>query len=132
MTELQWQICKEYSYKLFEYGQKIASEHGLILVDTKYEFGIDENGNILLIDELHTPDSSRFWIKHNYLDNFNNKKEPESIDKEIVRKWVEKEYNDPYDVNQELVIPDELRIHLSSKYLQLYELITGLDFFIDE
>ncbi len=132
MTQDEWDTCSNYAFKLFEYGQKIASEHGLILVDTKYEFGIDENGNILLIDELHTPDSSRFWIKHNYLDNFNNKKEPESIDKEIVRKWVEKEYNDPYDVNQELVIPDELRIHLSSKYLQLYELITGLDFFIDE
>lgn len=132
MSQKDWDTCSNYAFKIFELGQKIASEHGLILVDTKYEFGVDENGNILLVDELHTPDSSRFWIEHNYLDNLNNNKEPESIDKEIVRKWVEKNYQDPYDLSKELIIPDELRLHLSSKYLQLYELITGLDFFIDE
>ena len=86
MSQKDWDTCSNYAFKIFELGQKIASEHGLILVDTKYEFGVDENGNILLVDELHTPDSSRFWIEHNYLDNLNNNKEPESIDKEIVRK----------------------------------------------
>jgi phosphoribosylaminoimidazole-succinocarboxamide synthase len=129
MTKEEWDTCSDYAFKLFSYGQKIANEHGLILVDTKYEFGVDEKGNILLVDELHTPDSSRFWIKHNYQSNFDDKKEPESIDKEIVRKWVEKNCEDPYNLDEEIVIPDELRTHLSIKYLQLYELITGEYFF---
>lgn len=125
MTSDAWNKCKEYSFKLFEFGQKIADERGLILVDTKYEFGIDENENILLVDELHTPDSSRYWIKHSYNERFNNDKEPESIDKEIIRKWIKSNYNDPYDLNENICVPDHLRSELSSKYLQLYELITN-------
>ena len=125
MTSTQWDICKKYAYDLFEFGQEIASKNGLILVDTKYEFGIDDSGRIILIDELHTPDSSRYWIKHSYKDRLLNKEEPESIDKEVIRKWVKKMYGDPYDLNIEIWIPDELRLELSQKYLQLHELITG-------
>lgn len=125
MTELQWQICKEYSYKLFEYGQKIAKEKGLILVDTKYEFGTDEHGKILLVDELHTPDSSRYWIQHSYKKNMQEGKEPNSIDKEIVRRWVKENYgDDSYNLSREIIIPDDIRLKLSSKYLQLHEIIT--------
>ena len=125
MTSTQWDICKKYAFDLFEFGQKIAEQNGLILVDTKYEFGIDNSGKIILIDELHTPDSSRYWIKHSYKDRLLNKEEPESIDKEVIRKWVKKMYGDPYDLNIEIWIPDELRLELSQKYLQLHELITG-------
>ncbi len=125
MTSTQWDICKKYAYDLFEFGQEIASKNGLILVDTKYEFGIDDSGRIILIDELHTPDSSRFWIKHSYKDKMLKNEEPESIDKEIIRKWIKNTYKDPYDLSVKISIPDELRLKLSLKYLQLHELITG-------
>lgn len=125
MTEEQWNICKDYAYALFEFGQKIASNNGLILVDTKYEFGIDSQGNIILVDELHTPDSSRYWFKNTYEEKMLKKEEPESIDKEIIRKWVKHNYKNPYDLNIDIIIPDDLRLELSLKYLQLLKLITG-------
>ena len=125
MTKEQWNTCKEYAYALFEFGQKIASNNGLILVDTKYEFGIDKQGNIILVDELHTPDSSRYWFKNTYEKRMLNKQEPESIDKEIIRKWVKNTYKNPYDLSIDIIIPDELRLELSLKYLQLHNLITG-------
>ena len=125
MTKVQWETCKNYCYSLFEFGQKLSLENGLILVDTKYEFGVDENGTILLVDEIHTPDSSRYWLHHNYKERFLNNKEPEYIDKEIVRRWVKENTHNPYNLNEEIVIPDDVRLKLSSKYLQLHELITG-------
>ena len=117
--------CSEYAFKLFNYGQQVAKERGLILVDTKYEFGIDNTGNVLLIDELHTPDSSRYWLEHSYKDNFFKNKDPDSIDKEVVRKWVRTNCGDPYNLDNKIEIPDDIRLLLSSKYLQLHELITG-------
>jgi phosphoribosylaminoimidazole-succinocarboxamide synthase len=129
MTKEEWDICVDYSFKLFNFGQEVSSKNGLILVDTKYEFGVDEDGKILLVDELHTPDSSRYWIQNNYLDRLQNNKDPESIDKEIVRNWVKTNYEDPYDLTKDILVPDDLRTHLSLKYLQLYELITGEEFF---
>ena len=125
MTLEQWNICKEYAYTLFQFGQKTAAKNGLILVDTKYEFGIDENEEIILVDELHTPDSSRYWFSNSYDERMLKGEEPESIDKEIIRKWVKKKYGNPYDLNIDIHIPNELRLELSMKYLQLYELITG-------
>ena len=125
MTSTQWNICKRYAYDLFEFGQKEAAKNGLILVDTKYEFGIDDSGKIILIDELHTPDSSRYWINHSYNERMMKKQEPESIDKEVIRKWIKETYKDPYNLDIELCIPDNLRLELSLKYLQLHELITG-------
>ena len=125
MTSTQWNTCKKYAYDLFEFGQKEAAKNGLILVDTKYEFGIDDSGKIILIDELHTPDSSRYWINHSYNERMMKKQEPESIDKEVIRKWIKETYKDPYNLAVEICIPDELRLELSLKYLQLHELITG-------
>ena len=125
MKRDEWRICKEYALKLFKFGQELSEKNGLILVDTKYEFGKDKSGNILLVDELHTPDSSRYWFKNSYIERFNNRKEPESIDKEIVRKWVKENYKNPYDLDIEINIPDDLRLNLSSKYLQLHEIITS-------
>ena len=83
-------------YKLFEFGQKIASKAGFILVDTKYEFGRDEDNNIILIDELHTCDSSRYWIEESYESRFNSGLEPDKLDKDCVRDWV-KQQCDPYN-----------------------------------
>lgn len=125
MCPHHWEACKTYSFLLFEYGQRIAKENGLILVDTKYEFGVDEEGDVMLVDELHTPDSSRYWIEHSYKDNFSKGKEPESIDKEFVRKWIKKMYKDPYDEDVSINVPDHVRYECSLKYIQLYELITG-------
>ena len=128
MTLKEWETCKKYAYSLFQIGQEIASKNGLILVDTKYEFGIDEHGEIILVDELHTPDSSRYWFSNSYKERMSNGEEPESIDKEIIRKWIKNTYENPYDLTIEINIPNELRLSLSNKYLQLYNLITNQQF----
>ncbi|OGH37751.1 MAG: hypothetical protein A3B44_00055 [Candidatus Levybacteria bacterium RIFCSPLOWO2_01_FULL_38_21] len=83
-----WEKVKDASRRLFEKGSRVFSESGLILVDTKYEFGIDENGELMVIDELHTSDSSRIWKADSYQKRFRNGETPESFDKEILRKWL--------------------------------------------
>ena len=125
MTLKQWETCKTYAYSLFQYGQELALKNGLILVDTKYEFGMDEDGKIILVDELHTPDSSRYWFNNSYDERMLEGEEPESIDKEIIRKWIKKTYKNPYDLSMDINIPNDLRLNLSQKYLQLYNLITN-------
>lgn len=85
MKRDQWETVQKAALKLFERGQKQAKEAGLILVDTKYEFGIDKNGKILLIDEVHTPDSSRYWKLDSYQERLKAEKEPENFDKEFIR-----------------------------------------------
>lgn len=85
MKEAQWETVQKAALALFERGQKQAKEAGLILVDTKYEFGIDKNGEILLIDEVHTPDSSRYWKLDSYEARIKEEKEPENFDKEFIR-----------------------------------------------
>ena len=102
----------------------MAREHGLILVDTKYEFGKDAAGNILLIDEIHTPDSSRYWIAEGYEERFASGEEPDNIDKEFLRLWFAR-HCDPYNDPTLPPAPDALRIELSRRYILLYELITG-------
>ena len=87
MVQEDWDYCSQKSIELFEFGQKKAKENGMILVDTKYEMGRDENGNILLIDEIHTPDSSRYWIADSYKERVSNGQEPQNIDKEFLRLW---------------------------------------------
>lgn len=82
-----WAQMKEITLALFERGQKICDKAGIILVDTKYEFGLDEKGKLILIDEIHTPDSSRFWVKKTYIERFKKGLEPESYDKEPLRIW---------------------------------------------
>lgn len=124
MTQEQFDICSNYAYKLFAYGQTIASQKGLLLVDTKYEFGIDNNNNIILIDELHTPDSSRYWLKYSYNKRFKNNNEPEFIDKDYIRRYVNEYYNDPY--NDSIIIDNKIRLETSNKYNQLFEIITTL------
>ena len=112
---------------LFKRGQEIALSRGLILVDTKYEFGIDENGKLTLIDEIHTPDSSRYWKANSYQERFDKGEEPEYFDKEFLRLWF-KDNCDPYKDEVLPKAPPELIAELSRRYIEIYETITGKSF----
>ena len=127
MTAEDYDFAAKMSLDLFSFGQKTAEKNGLILVDTKYEIGKDSSGKIKFVDEIHTPDSSRFWIGGSYKDRIKNGQEPENIDKEFLRLWFAKNC-DPY--NDEVLpdAPDELVAELSARYILLYELITGEKF----
>ena len=127
MSQKNWDYCSKKALKLFSFGQKIADANGLILVDTKYEMGIDDNGEIILIDEIHTPDSSRYWIKESYSERLKNNLEPENIDKEFLRLWFI-DNCDPYNDNILPDAPQDLIIELSKRYIYLYETITGNKF----
>tara|TARA_B100001758_G_scaffold125053_1_gene107640 strand:+ start:866 stop:1855 length:990 start_codon:yes stop_codon:yes gene_type:complete len=124
MTQDDWDYCSQKALELFEFGQNKAKENGMILVDTKYEMGKDEDGNILLIDEIHTPDSSRYWIADTYEDRMTNGEEPQNIDKEFLRLWFV-DNCDPYKDKDLPPAPEELIVELSSRYIYLYETITG-------
>lgn len=126
MTAEEFDKVAEISIKLFELGQKVAAEHGIILVDTKYEFGHDDKGKLTLIDEIHTPDSSRFWFADTYRELFDTGKEQRKIDKEYVRKWLaDREFTGEGPVPD---IPDEIRVEAARRYIEAYELVTGQEF----
>ena len=127
MTQEDWDTCEKYALSLFQFGQNVCSRKGLILVDTKYEFGKNKDGTIMLVDEIHTPDSSRYWIQHNYEERHSKGEEPDNIDKEFIRKWVKSTYGDPYKEGLEITVPEEMIMEMSSRYLLLHELITGKD-----
>lgn len=127
MTREDWEYASRKALELFEFGKRMAASHGLILVDTKYEFGKDENGVITLVDEIHTPDSSRYWIAATYAERFTNGLEPENIDKEFLRLWF-KEHSDPYKDKEMPKAPSDLIVELSRRYIRLYEMITGEKF----
>ncbi len=112
---------------LFKKGQELALSRGLILVDTKYEFGIDESGKLTLIDEIHTPDSSRYWKAGSYEERFEKGEEPEYFDKEFLRIWF-KDHCDPYKDEKLPDAPADLVAELSRRYIEIYELITGKPF----
>lgn len=123
VSKEQWKELVTLSIQLFARGREIAAENGLILVDTKYEFGVDEEGRVTLADEIHTPDSSRYWIANSYPQHIAEAREPESLDKEFLRLWIA-ERCDPYK-DPILDIPAETLIEFSGKYIKLYEQITG-------
>lgn len=123
MTQDEFDEAREKALSLFEYGQRVALERGLILVDTKYEFGKSSDGSILLIDEVHTPDSSRYWIANSYEERFQNGLEPENIDKEFLRLWFRENCN-PYEEKVLPDAPEELVCELAWRYIFLYETIT--------
>lgn len=129
LTTEQWQTLSKYALALFARGQEIAAERGLILVDTKYEFGVDAEGQIILADEIHTPDSSRYWFAESYPQRFAEGKRPDSFDKDFVRAWVA-ERCDPYkDPIPE--IPAQMLVDTAEVYIQAFETITGQAFEID-
>ncbi len=129
-----WKKAREYALKMFALGQKIAAEHGLILVDTKYEMGMTSDGELIVIDEVHTPDSSRYWIADTYQELFEAGKSPESLSKEFVRSaLVEKGYDiDDPNADPAEYLNDELRIAAAKKYVELYERVTGEKFIFPE
>ena len=131
MTQKDWDFCSQKALELFAFGQKKASEHGMILVDTKYEMGHDSSGNIVLIDEIHTPDSSRYWITETYNERMAAGEEPQNVDKEFLRLWFV-DNCDPYNDETIPEAPEELVVELSSRYIYLYESITGGTFVFPE
>lgn len=121
-----WDYVQTAALALFKRGQKIARQAGLLLVDTKYEFGRTADGRILLIDEVHTPDSSRFWRADSYEERFAKDAEPENFDKEFIRlAYVERGYRGEGPAPQ---LPDEFWISASQRYIQIYEMLTGEEF----
>jgi phosphoribosylaminoimidazole-succinocarboxamide synthase len=127
MTQAQWDETAGSALRLFAHGQAAAAARGLLLVDTKYEFGVDATGKGLLIDEVHTPDSSRYWIASSYAERHAAGLEPENIDKEFLRLWFA-ERCDPYGDAPLPAAPPELVAELSRRYVLLYETITGRSF----
>src|SRR3990167_5673569 len=113
---------KKTALALFARGQEIAAKRGFILVDTKYEFGTDKKGKPMLIDEIHTPDSSRYWQKGSYEARMAAGQEPEYFDKEFLRLWF-KEHCDPYKDAALPPAPPELVEEMSRRYIQMYEQI---------
>lgn len=129
LTADQWKTVSRYALALFARGQARAAANGLILVDTKYEFGTDADGTIILADEIHTPDSSRYWIANGYRESFEAGERPKSFDKDFVRAWVTARC-DPY---KEPVpeIPADLVEQTSKVYIEAFEMITGKPFVPD-
>ena len=127
MTADDWERCSRIALELFEFGQAKAAERGLILVDTKYEMGRAENGEILLIDEIHTSDSSRYWIADTYQQRMRDGQEPDNVDREFLRLWFT-ENCDPYEDEVLPPAPDDLVTELSRRHIYLYEKITGRSF----
>ncbi len=125
-----WEKAQDYAMKMFALGQKVAAEHGLILVDTKYEMGMTPEGELIVIDEVHTPDSSRYWIEETYQNRFNLGMEPEALSKEFVRTaLVEKGYDvDDPTADPSQYLSDDLRVMAAEKYIELYERVTGDSF----
>ena len=127
LTEQQWEFASTKTLELFAFGQNLAAERGLMLVDTKYEFGVAEDGEILLIDEIHTPDSSRYWLADSYTERLAKGQEPNMIDKEFFRLWF-RDRCDPYKDPVLPTPPPELIAELAARYIQLFEKITGTPF----
>ena len=109
--------------RLFAAGQSWAATRGLILVDTKYELGTDAAGDFVVIDEIHTPDSSRYWYADGYAEAFSHGKDPKSLDKEYVRRWLQE--HGYHGDGAPPTLPDEVRCEAAQRYIETYERITG-------
>jgi len=126
ITEEEFDFMAKASFELFKRGTEIAAKQGIILVDTKYEFGKTKDGEIILIDEIHTPDSSRFWYNDEYQARFDADKEQKKIDKEYVRLWLS---DHGFTGDGEIPdVPDDIKIEAAYRYIKAYELITGGSF----
>jgi phosphoribosylaminoimidazole-succinocarboxamide synthase len=126
LTEAQWATLQHMALALFRHGSALAAERGLILADTKYEFGLDEAGRIILADEIHTPDSSRYWFAETYQRRLAAGEPPDSFDKDFVRRWVTARcdpYRDPIPP-----IPPALVLDTAAVYIDAFERITGQAF----
>ena len=132
VNEEDYLKLEDYSLKLFEEGSRIAKNQGLILVDTKYEFGKNKSGQIILIDEIHTPDSSRYFYLDSYLELQNSKLPQKQLSKEFVRQWL---MSNGFQGKENQIIPEMSNDYIkgvSNRYIELYEKITGLEFVKEE
>ena len=124
----QYEEIEKITYKLFERGTQIAEDKGLILVDTKYEFGYDKNNKLYLIDEIHTPDSSRYFYIDGYKEAVDSGTPPKQLSKEFFRQWL---INNDFQGKQDQKLPeitDKIIDHVSRRYIELFNLITGNPF----
>ena len=128
VSETDYKLLKEYTYKLFARGTELAAKQGLLLVDTKYEFGKDANGNILLIDEIHTPDSSRYFYAEGYQDRQDQNESQKQLSKEFVRQWLIRNGFQGLEGQNLPVMNDDYIDSVSQRYIELYELIMGVSF----
>lgn len=125
-TPEQWDTICRAAVAIFQHGQALAQRAGLILVDTKYEFGLNPAGEVVLIDEVHTPDSSRFWLAESYPDRHAAGEEPENFDKEFIRlAYVANGYRGD---GPPPPLPPELAAQAATRYQRIYEMLTGLSF----
>ncbi len=126
MTAKDFDEAAEMARGLFAHGQKVCAAQGLILVDTKYEIGRSKDGKLMVIDEIHTPDSSRYWYTKSYAERFDSGQDPESFDKEYLRRWLkEVGYSGDGPIPD---IPDEVRVEASRRYIEACDVIRGEPF----
>jgi len=125
VTEQTWQEVRRLALALFERGRSWSRSRGLILVDTKYEFGLDQSrgGRVLLIDEIHTPDSSRYWMAEGSSERQRRGEAQQMLDKENLRQWLLERSFSGHGMPP--AIPDEVRVQLAMTYIEAYERITG-------
>ena len=127
VPEAIYLLMEKYTRALFQRGTEMAAERGLILVDTKYEFGI-RNGEVILIDEIHTPDSSRFFYADGYQERQDKNEPQKQLSKEFVRQWLIENDFQGLDGQTMPVMPDEFVQTVTDRYIELYEVITGQKF----
>jgi phosphoribosylaminoimidazole-succinocarboxamide synthase len=121
-----WEEICSAAVAVFRRGQEIARAGGLILVDTKYEFGLDLEGKVTLIDEVHTPDSSRFWLEDTYTQRTAARQEPDNFDKEFIRLYyAARGYRGE---GEPFALPPDLAVQAATRYIRTYELLTGQEF----
>lgn len=120
-----WAEVERVALALFARGTELAARQGLILVDTKYEMGLDEAGRVTLADEIHTPDSSRYWIAATYAERHARGEEPESLDKEFLRLWLREQGISDTHIPR---LDDGIRVQVAERYIDLFERLTGRPF----
>lgn len=130
VPEAIYSQMEAYTKALFDRGTKMAKERGLILVDTKYEFGL-KDGQVILIDEIHTPDSSRYFYADGYEERQRNNEPQQQLSKEFVRQWLIEQGFQGLEGQEMPVMPDDFVELVSQRYIELYEKITGNQFVKD-
>jgi phosphoribosylaminoimidazole-succinocarboxamide synthase len=128
VSEQDYSVLEDYTRKLFSKGTEMAAGRGLILVDTKYEFGKDAEGQIRLIDEIHTPDSSRYFYSEGYSERQQSGEAQKQLSKEFVRQWLIANGFQGKEGQQVPLMPPEFVQEVSERYIELYEHVTGLAF----
>lgn len=128
VSEADYDILEDYTRKLFQVGSEIAASRGLIMVDTKYEFGKSRDGRIMLIDEIHTPDSTRYFYAHGYQDRQDKDEPQKQLSKEFVRQWLISNGFQGLEGQSVPEMSDNYIVTVSDRYIELYEKIMGEPF----